>query len=190
MVGEREVLVPEVARLLGHRADRVAAVGPVGVAVQITAQLHPQRFARVRARCGCVLEQLLQVLRRVARERFGDDRRGLVTHARDVLQPADRVEPPQLFDRHPLHLVRGAAEGLRLVPGLPTPHEEVGDAIERVGGIHASNVPFSAWASTPTRCVPRVTNVMLGSRTFGEVRSRACDRRSTATSSSSASVRA
>ena len=31
MVGEREVLVAEVARLAGHGRDRVAAVGPVGV---------------------------------------------------------------------------------------------------------------------------------------------------------------
>ena len=104
--------------------------------------------------CRRVLEQLLQVLRRVARERFGDDGRGLVAHAGDVLQPADRVEPLELLDRHPLHLVRGAAEGLSLVPGLPAPHEEVGDAVERVGGIHTSNVPFSAWASTPSRSCP------------------------------------
>ena len=49
VVGEREVLVAEVARLLGHRADRVAAVGPVGVAVQVAAQLRAQRFAVVGA---------------------------------------------------------------------------------------------------------------------------------------------
>ena len=39
VVGEREVLVPERARLLGHRADRVAAVGPVGVHVQVALEL-------------------------------------------------------------------------------------------------------------------------------------------------------
>ena len=60
MVGEREVLVTEVARLLGHGADRVAAVGPVGVTVQVAAQLRAQRLAFVGAGLRRVLEQLLR----------------------------------------------------------------------------------------------------------------------------------
>ena len=38
MVGEREVLVPELDRLVRHRFDRGAAVGPVGVEVQVAGE--------------------------------------------------------------------------------------------------------------------------------------------------------
>ena len=85
VIGEREVVVPEVADLLGHRANRVAAVRPVGVHVQVALQLRAQRFAGLGARVSDVAQQLLQVRRRLAGQRFGDDGRGLVAHARDVL---------------------------------------------------------------------------------------------------------
>ena len=125
-------------------------------------------------------EQLLQVLRRLARERFGDDRGGLVADAGDVLQPADLVEPLQLLDRHVLDLARGAPERLGLVPGLAAPYQEIGDALERLDGFHTSNVPF---VGPNVRCdvgfyteqiVPRMTNVMLGTTAFGKVRERVC----------------
>ncbi len=50
VIGEREVLVPEVAGLLGHGANRVAAVGPVGVHVQVALELRAQRVPRPRCR--------------------------------------------------------------------------------------------------------------------------------------------
>ena len=58
VVGERDVLVAEVARRLGHLLDRRAAVGPVRVRVQVAAQQRAQLGAARRrpARAAVVLE--------------------------------------------------------------------------------------------------------------------------------------
>ena len=45
MVGEREVLVAELDGLAGHRLDRRAAVGPVGVQVEVAAERGPDLAA-------------------------------------------------------------------------------------------------------------------------------------------------
>ncbi len=96
MVGEREVLVPERPGALRHHLDRVAAVGPVGVDVQVALQLRTQRVARFGAGRLRVLEQLLQVLGRLPRQRFRDHGRGGVADAREILQPVVVGEELQL----------------------------------------------------------------------------------------------
>ena len=112
VVGEREVLVPEVAGLAGHRRDRVAAVGPVGVGVQIALQLRAQRLARVGAGLGHLVEQLLEVGRRIAVERLDDHRRGLLADPGDVGEPPVVHEAAELVVGDQRHFARGTAKGL------------------------------------------------------------------------------
>ena len=137
MVGEREVLVPEVARLAGHRRDRVAAVGPVGVRVQIALELRAQRLARVGAGLGHVAQQLLEVLRRLAAQRFGDHRRGLLADAGNVGEPAGVGEALQLVVGDERDLARGAPERLHAIRRLAPAHQQLGDALERLDRRHA-----------------------------------------------------
>ena len=96
------------------------------------------RSASPASRAGLrrVREQLLQVLRRLARERFRDDRRGLLADAGKSCKPADAVEPFELLARHVLDLRRGAPERLGLVPGFAASNEQIGDALERLDGFH------------------------------------------------------
>ena len=71
VVGQHQVLVAQVARRLGHLADRRSAVGPLGVGVAVTAQGGPQRRAAVDQRTGAGLE-LVQVRRLDPGQRLGD----------------------------------------------------------------------------------------------------------------------
>ena len=79
--------------LLGHRANRVATVGPVGVHVQVAAQRGADRVARIAAGLGDVLLELREVRRCLARECLGDDGRGRVADVREVAQAAALREP-------------------------------------------------------------------------------------------------
>ena len=147
VVGEREVLVAEVARLVGHRADRVAAVGPVGVRVQVALELRarsasPVVGARARRRASSSLARYAGVS---PVERLGDDRRGLVADARDVLEPAVRRRGTQLRLGHARRSrAPRAGTPARGTTGSPPRIEQLGDALERLDRRHAPTVPVGA----------------------------------------------
>ena len=140
VVGEREVVVPDVADALGHGADRVAAVGPVGVHVQVAAQRAPDRIARIGAGLDRVLFERREVRGRPPRERLRDDGRGLLADVLEIAQPPDRGEAPELVLGDVAHRDRGAAEGLHPVARLAAAFEQRRDPIQRLGRIHAATV--------------------------------------------------
>ena len=86
--------------------------------------------------------------------------------------------------------MRGAAEGLQLVRGLAAPHEEVGDALERLDGRHDLDRTLFAVGFYSEQVVPRIIDVMLGNKAFGQVRAEACDGPARRRASRSASGRA
>ena len=112
VVGEREILVPEVAGLPGHRRDRVAAVRPVRVRVQVALQVRAQRLPRVGAGLGHLVEQLLEVRRCIAVERLDDHRRSLRADPGDVGEPPVGHEAAQLVVGDQRHFARGVPKGL------------------------------------------------------------------------------
>ena len=72
VVGEHEVLVAELDRGERHLLDRRPAVGPVGVGVQVAAQLRPQLASARDERAGVLLLELRQPLGYDAAHGVGD----------------------------------------------------------------------------------------------------------------------
>ena len=174
VIGEREILVAECTRLVGHRIDRVATVRPVGVRVQVALQLRAQCFTRVGAGLGDVAEQCGEIRRGFTGQRFGDHGGRLLADAGDVGEAAVVGEELQLRLRHVLDLARGAPECLGAVRGLAPAGQELGNPLERLDRCHVSTVPSRSWVSTKSTFFPRVINVMLGNKEFGKVRQEAC----------------
>ena len=154
MVGEREVLVADVADPLGHRADRVAAVGPVGVHVQVAAQRGPDRVPRVASRLDDVELELREVRRRLAGEGLGDDGRGGVADVGEVAQPASFGQALQLLDGNVADRDGGAPERLHAVAGLAAPLEQRRDAGERLGRLHAREGSLPSWPTIERQSRP------------------------------------
>ena len=85
--------------------------------MQIALELRAQRVAGFGAGLGRVGEQLLQVLRRLAAQRFGDDRRGLLADVGDVGEPARVGEALQLLGGDARDRGRRALERLLAIRG-------------------------------------------------------------------------
>ena len=172
MVGEREVLVAERPRLLGHRADRVAAVGPVGVHVQVALELRAQRFARL----GCPASPRVRAASagtRASRPRApprspprscrrcrGDPSAG-PSSARNRSSDSGTREISRAARRNACW--RGA--------GARAAHEEVGDALEGLDRRHAPKVPrprVGPKVPSYTRWLRRADRVAEGARLLSE----------------------
>ena len=142
VIGEREVLVPERARLLGHRADRVAAVGPVGVHVQVALELRAQRLARRRCPAS---PRARAASRGTSASPRRAPRRSPPRSCRRC--PGDPAAGPSSARNcssdsgHAGDLARGPAERLLAVRRRAAPHQQVGDALECLDGRHAPTVP-------------------------------------------------
>ncbi len=137
VVGEHEVLVAELDRGEGHLLDRRAAVGPVGVGVQVAAQRRAQVAAAARRRgppCSCSSA--------ASRSGISPRTAAAITFAvlapdagevgqRAVLRPR---RPPRRRQRQD----RGgrAAVGLDLVGVLPAALEQERDPAQRAPPAH------------------------------------------------------
>ena len=129
--------MPEIARLAGHGCDRVAAIGPIGVRVQVAAELRAQRVARFGTGLGRVGEQILEVLRRLAAQRLGDHGRGLLADVGNVGEATGVGEPLQLFGRNARDRRGRALERLLAIRGRAPAHQELRDALECLDRRHA-----------------------------------------------------
>ena len=87
VVREREVLVAELGRLARHRLDRRAAVGPVGVQVEVPTERGADRRAGPGVGRGLGLEPG-EVLGHLSCQRLLDHAGGAVADAGQVLQAA------------------------------------------------------------------------------------------------------
>ena len=143
VVGEREVLVAERPRLLGHRrgscrrrrTSRSATCrSPLSCARNASPRLGAGRLR--------VLEQLLEVLRRLARPAPPRSRPRSCRRSpgRSFSRPAS-ARNCNSDSGHPRDLARGPPEGLLAVRRCASPHQEVGDALECLDGRHAPTVP-------------------------------------------------
>src|SRR5205823_3302948 len=152
VVGEREVVVAEVACLGGHRLDGVAAVGPVRVRVQVTFQPRAQRFAVIGTRLREIVEQLGEVLRRLTVERLDDDPGRLLAYSGDVGEPAALGKAAQLVVGNARHLARGLAESLLPVRRRAAAHQQLRNPLERLDRGHANDGTLNTrWPTTRDR---------------------------------------
>jgi hypothetical protein len=136
VVGEHHVLVAEAHGRPGHRLDGGAAVGPRRVQVAVALERRPQLGTRTQGDLGVLLERG-DVLGDPAGECLLDDRAGLGADARQVGEPAGGGQPGDLVVAHLAHDVARPGVGLDLLRGLERPVEQVDDAVEGVGGVHA-----------------------------------------------------
>jgi hypothetical protein len=136
VVGERQVLVADGDRGLGHLPDRAAAVGPVGVRVQVALERRAQGCGVVgqRGQLGVGLFERGEVGRDAAAVRLEDDGGGLV---------ADPLEVGEGLGAHPpvqLGVVQAGDDGGRRperldpVGRLAGALQEEGDPPERARG--------------------------------------------------------
>ena len=139
VVGERQVVVAEAAGGLDHLLDRRAAVGPVGVGVQVALDGGADRLAALGQRPLALLAQVGELLRDLARRGLHHDRRRRRADTRDLLQglvrdPAFELALGQVGQR-PRCLA------IRLDPTrvLPTALLPVGDLRKRLDPVHVSH---------------------------------------------------
>ena len=163
VVGEHEVLVPQVSRRRGHGPDRRAAVAPRRVAVAVASQrvAHDGPFRRDRD-LGLRL-QLDEVRRDLAGERLGDGPGRRVADAREIGEGLVPGPPRQLVGIGLAHPRQRAGPGLGLESTDVGAVEAVDDAGERLLGGHpvqARGRPATAgpwtWADATPCAVPRI----------------------------------
>ena len=133
VVGEHEVVVAELDRGERHLLDRRAAVGPVGVGVQVAAQrARSSRAARGRAGRRARVSSLASRSGTHAAHGVGDHLGGAGADA-GQLGEACRPRPRRghLVGRQRQDRRRGAAEGLDLVGVLAAPLEQERDPAQR-----------------------------------------------------------
>ena len=140
VVGEHQILVPQVARRLGHLPDGAATIGPVRVAVTVAPQLPPQGGGRRRRLGKRLLLQMGQIRRHLAGQRLGDDAGGGVAHSVEVLESTAVGQVPELFGRQRRHCGGGTPEGSHLVARRSTTFQQEGDATEGADGVHGCKV--------------------------------------------------
>jgi hypothetical protein len=136
VVGQRDVLVAQRHGRLRHLADRAAAIGPVGMHVQVTAQGGPElgdvvgegdQLAQVLFQPGEVVGDLPLV-------RLHHDGGGLRADALEVLEGVRPDLQVELVLAEPVDDGRGGAEGTDPVAGLAGALQEEGDPPERGRG--------------------------------------------------------
>jgi hypothetical protein len=136
VVGQRHVLVAQRHGGLGHLADRAAAVGPVGVHVQVPAQRGPERGDVVghRGRLGGGLLERREVVGHLALVCLHDDGRRLRPDALEVLERVRADLEVELLVGEPVDDCGGRAERRHPVTGLAGALQEEGDPPERGRG--------------------------------------------------------
>jgi len=136
VIGERHVVVAEVGRLAGHLLDAGAAVGPVGVQVEVALEEAADLGARTLVGRGLGLEAR-EVLGHDPLERLLDHLPGARADARDRLEGAAVGQRAQLVFGCVADGLGGAPERLLLVAAGLLALEQRGDTVERGNGIHA-----------------------------------------------------
>ncbi len=140
MIGEREITVAELHALARHLLDGGAAVGPVGVQVEITLERGPDGRARAGIGRGLGFEPG-QILRHFPGKGLRDDAGRARPDPGKVLEPAPVGERPELLRRTAPQRVGGPTERLLLVAARAFTFEQRRDAIECLHRIHLLKVP-------------------------------------------------
>ncbi len=147
VVGQRQVVVPELDRRHRHLLDRAAAVAPGRVRVQVTAQRRPHRLPAGRQRPG-VLLQTGEVRRGRTVQRLAHDGRGLGPDAGDRGERAVGRPAPYL-------VLAGREQRGRRARGRPAPGRCPRRSARGGRRCAAGRRPARSWAqSRPSRGRP------------------------------------
>ena len=135
VIGEREVLVPELGRLARHLLDGGATVRPVGVRVEVAQERGVDRGAGPGVGRGLGFEPR-EVLGHLARERLLDHATGARPDPGQRSEATLCGERLELVDGTVADRVGGATERLFLVATGAPPLEQRGDAVECLHRVH------------------------------------------------------
>ena len=158
VIGEHHVVVRPTrqrARRVRHLLDRAAAIAPVRMRMQITAQRGAQLLAPGHERSLASRQQLRQVFRHLTADRFAHDRRGCLADAGEVGQRAVLRAPLDLASGQLGQHVRRRAKRLHAVGRLARPFKQKRNLPERLNRVSGHDgdqyrSPFSTSAAAPT----------------------------------------